>query len=68
VFGVNVADGRIKGYGLRDPRGRDGKAFYVLYACDNPSYGRNDFPEAGANPASGLCISCRRVPDRAVAP
>ena len=43
VFGVNFADGRIKGYGLRDPRGRAEKTFFVLYVRGNPAYGHNDF-------------------------
>ncbi len=43
VFGVNFADGRIKGYGLRDPRGRGAKRFYILYVRGNPAYGKNDF-------------------------
>ena len=47
MFGVNFADGRIKGYGLRDPRGRGEKTFYVLYVRGNPAYGRNDFREGG---------------------
>lgn len=47
MFGVNFADGRIKGYGLRDPRtGRD-KTFYVLYVRGNTSYGKNDFKDNG---------------------
>jgi len=47
MFGVNFADGRIKGYGLRDPRGRGEKTFYVLYVRGNPAYGKNDFHEGG---------------------
>jgi len=47
VFGVNFADGRIKGYGLRDPRGRGEKTFFVLYVRGNPAYGRNDFHDNG---------------------
>ena len=47
VFGVNFADGRIKGYGLIDPRGRGEKTFYVLYVRGNPKYGRNDFKDNG---------------------
>lgn len=43
MFGVNFADGRIKGYGLRDPHGRREKTFYVLYVRGNPGYGKNDF-------------------------
>jgi hypothetical protein len=45
LFGVNFADGRIKGYGLH-PRGRD-KTFYVLYVRGNPAYGRNHFVDNG---------------------
>jgi hypothetical protein len=43
VFGVNVADGRVKGY-PRDT-GRNGKPFraFVRYVRGNPKYGRNDF-------------------------
>ena len=44
AFGVNFADGRIKGYGLKDPRGRE-KTFYVLYVRGNPRYGKNDFKD-----------------------
>ena len=43
VFGVNFADGRIKGYGLRTPRGE--KTFYVLYVRGNPDYGTNHFKD-----------------------
>ena len=43
VFGVNFADGRIKGY-PRDT-GPDGGALkkFVRYVRGNPQYGRNDF-------------------------
>jgi hypothetical protein len=37
MFGVNFADGRIKGY----PATR--KTYYVLYVRGNPYYGENDF-------------------------
>ncbi len=43
MFGVNFADGRIKGYGLKDPRGRGEKKFYVLYVRGNEEYGKNKF-------------------------
>lgn len=43
-FGVNFADGRIKGYGLTDPRGRE-KTFFVLYVRGNPDYGVNAFDD-----------------------
>ncbi len=47
MFGVNFADGRIKGYGIEDPRGRGEKTFYVLYVRGNPDYGKNMFKENG---------------------
>jgi hypothetical protein len=47
MFGVNFADGRIKGYGLEDPRGRGEKTFYVLYVRGNPDYGTNKFKDNG---------------------
>lgn len=47
MFGVNFADGRIKGYGLRDPRGRGEKTFYVMYLRGNADYGKNDFHDNG---------------------
>ena len=44
MFGVNFADGRIKGYGL-GPRGDHG--FYVLYVRGNLAYGVNSFVDNG---------------------
>ena len=41
LFGVNFADGRIKGYGLR-LFGSD-KTFFVIYVRGNSDYGRNNF-------------------------
>ena len=41
LFGVNFADGRIKGYDLKI-MGRP-KTFVVRYVRGNPAYGRNDF-------------------------
>ncbi len=46
VFGVNFADGRIKGYPVADPRGGE-KAFFVLYVRDNTLYGVNSFTDNG---------------------
>lgn len=45
MFGVNFADGRIKGYGLV-LNGTE-KTFYVLYVRGNPDYGTNDFTNNG---------------------
>ncbi|MBL7076100.1 MAG: DUF1566 domain-containing protein [Kiritimatiellae bacterium] len=47
MFGVNFADGRIKGYPTgRDPRGRT-KTYYVIYVRGNANYGKNDFVDNG---------------------
>lgn len=45
VFGVNFADGRIKGYGYTSRRGKT-KKFYVRYVR-GPRYGTNDFIDNG---------------------
>ena len=45
LFGVNFADGRIKGYGLT-LFNRD-KTFFVIYVRGNTSYGQNDFVDNG---------------------
>lgn len=45
IFGVNFADGRIKGYGSK-LRGRD-KTFFVQCVRGNPAYGKNDFHADG---------------------
>ena len=44
MFGVNFADGRIKGYPIGiSPRGE--KKYYVMYVRSNPDYGKNDFKD-----------------------
>lgn len=45
LFGVNFADGRIKGYGLQ-LFGKD-KTFFVAYVRGNENYGKNDFADNG---------------------
>ena len=45
MFGVNFADGRIKGYGTL-LRGQD-KLFYIMYVRGNTGYGVNDFTDNG---------------------
>lgn len=47
VFGVNFADGRIKGYPKFDPRTGSPHRLYVRYVRGNPAYGRNDFHDNG---------------------
>ena len=46
VFGVNFADGRIKGYPKAFPSGWVA-SMYVRYVRGNPAYGRNDFRDNG---------------------
>jgi hypothetical protein len=46
LFGVNFADGRIKGYDLQMPGGMD-KTFFVQCVRGNPQYGKNDFHDNG---------------------
>lgn len=41
MFGVNLADGRIKGYPIGN------KEFYVMYVRGNTNYGINDFVDNG---------------------
>ena len=48
VFGVNFADGRIKGYGLTGPDRQPMKQF-VRYVRGNLMYGVNDFVDNGDN-------------------
>jgi len=46
LFGVNFADGRIKGYGLKHPSGKV-KTFLVQCVRGNTSYGKNSFKDNG---------------------
>jgi hypothetical protein len=46
VFGVNFADGRIKGYPVVQPQGGE-KGFYVLFVRGNTAYGENSFTDNG---------------------
>jgi len=52
AFGVNFADGRIKGYGLT-LFGSD-KTFFVSYVRGNPDYGVNDFVDNGDDSITDL--------------
>lgn len=47
VFGVNFADGRIKGYGTVSPISPGGKHFNYLLVRGNAEYGINDFTDNG---------------------
>jgi hypothetical protein len=61
LFGVNFADGRIKGYDLQMPGGAVEKTFFVLCVRGNPAYGKNDFHDHGdgtvSDRATGLVWS-----------
>jgi len=46
-FGVNFIDGRIKGYGSTDPRGRGEKEMYFRLVRGDESYGINNFVDNG---------------------
>ncbi|MBN2357269.1 hypothetical protein JXO59_14225 [candidate division KSB1 bacterium] len=44
MFGVNLADGRIKGYPTGPMPGQtEAKSFYVLYVRGDTTYGTNNF-------------------------
>ncbi len=47
MFGVNFADGRIKGYGTGYVPGRGEKTFFVRFVRGNTAYGENDFVDNG---------------------
>ena len=62
AFGVNFADGRIKGYGTGPmPRQPEGKGFFVIYVRGNTDYGNNSFADNGdgtiTDDATGLMWS-----------
>jgi len=58
VFGVNFADGRIKGYGIEERPDGTSFARYARYVRGNPDYGVNNFADTGSGTivdlASGL--------------
>lgn len=47
IFGVNFADGRIKGYDQGMPGGNRKFRFFLLCVRGNPRYGKNDFHDNG---------------------
>ncbi len=47
LFGVNFADGRIKGYGTEAMGPSDTPTFFVQYVRGNPDYGINEFEDNG---------------------
>lgn len=61
LFGVNFADGRIKGYGL-EIHGSE-KEFYVIYVRGNESYGINNFVDNGDGTISDLATGLMWLKD-----
>lgn len=53
TFGVNFADGRIKGYGREDPMGREMDQ-YALFVRGNTDYGLNSFHNNGDSTVTDL--------------
>lgn len=47
MFGVNFADGRIKGYPIDTNGPRGEKKYHVMYVRSNTDYGNNDFKDNG---------------------
>ncbi|WP_198013777.1 Lcl C-terminal domain-containing protein [Desulforegula conservatrix] len=56
IFGVNFADGRIKGYPKYEPSSGEtvGKLLYVRYVRGNPEYGKNSFQANSDSTVSDL--------------
>ncbi len=54
VFGVNFADGRIKGYPEYIPGTTEEKVLYVRYVRNNPAYGENSFQDNGDGTVTDL--------------
>ena len=55
AFGVNFADGRIKGYPLVSPRGES--THFVRYVRGNSNYGENDFVDNGDGTVTDLAAN-----------
>lgn len=47
LFGVNFADGRIKGYPVVQNQTQSGKLFFCLFVRDGEGYGLNSFQDNG---------------------
>ena len=54
MFGVNFADGRIKGYPTQMGPGGQPKTFFVIYVRGNSSYGENIFTDNGNGTVSDI--------------
>jgi hypothetical protein len=54
MFGVNFADGRIKGYPTQMTPGGQPKTFFVIYVRGNTEYGVNEFVDNGNGTVTDL--------------
>lgn len=63
VFGVNFADGRIKGYPVYSKKESGEKQFYVLYVRGNSDYGENDFIDNGDGTITDLATGLMWMQD-----
>jgi len=57
IFGVNFADGRIKGYNELIPNTGAKNTKYVRYVRGNPNYGKNNFKDNGDNSVTDLATT-----------
>ena len=58
MFGVNFADGRIKGYPIGTMGQRGERMYHVLYVRGNPDYGHNDFRDNGDATVTDNALRC----------
>ncbi|QTA80808.1 DUF1566 [Desulfonema limicola] len=57
IFGVNFADGRIKGYNEFVPFSGEGNELYVRYVRGNTGYGENNFKDNGDSTVTDLATN-----------
>jgi hypothetical protein len=57
MFGVNFADGRIKGYPTRMTPSGQPKTFFVIYVRGNSEYGINEFMDNGNGTITDLATA-----------
>jgi len=65
MFGVNFADGRIKGYGL-SMQGQD-KTFYVMCVRGSENYGQNEFIDNGDGTVTDQAMGLMWTTDDSIA-
>ncbi len=63
AFGVNFADGRIKGYPTENGPGGEPKENFVLYVRGNTDYGENEFVDNGDGTVTDLATGLMWMQD-----